>query len=169
MRNHRRLDLDHQSGFTLVELGVVLGILATLIALATTNLLGLQRRTQIQTTVSTLVADLYAQRQRAMSGDTQGRSTTDAYGVYLQTTSYTLFHGTSYSATASDNVVVPYENPVQMSSTTFPSSTILFSKGSGEITGYSPSNNSIILTNTSSNQQITLSFNTYGTITSDLP
>lgn len=157
------------AGFTLIEVIVVLGVLATLMAFASVNVLQLQRHTHIQTTVSTLVADLYEQRQRSMTGDTQGRSTTDSYGIYFQTNSYILFHGTSYSVASPDNVTIPIVNPIEMSSTTFAGSTILFTKGSGEISGYSASNNTLTLTNTSNSENVVITLNKYGTITSTLP
>jgi prepilin-type N-terminal cleavage/methylation domain-containing protein len=156
-------------GFTLIELIVVMGIVGTLAAFMTTNLMGFQRHTHIATTISTVLADWYAQRSRSMIGDTQGRSSADAYGIYFQTGRYTLFHGASYNPSSPDNVVIPLESPVQVSSTTLPGSTVIFTKGSGEVTGYSGSQNTISFTNSSSNEVVTLTFNQYGTITSDLP
>ena len=158
-----------KQGFTLIELIVVMGVIATLAAFTTTNLLGLQRHTHISTTLSTILADWYGQRSKAMIGDTQGRSTIDSYGIYFQTGQYTLFHGTTYNATATDNVIIPIESPVQVSSTTIPNSTVIFTKGSGEVSGFSSTQNSISFTNSSSNEQVTVIFNQYGTITSDLP
>lgn len=157
------------NGFTLIEVIVVLGVLVTLMAFATVNVLQLQRHTHIQTTVTTLVADIYEQRQRSMTGDTQGRSSADMYGVYFQTGDYVLFHGSSYSAVDPDNVTIPIESPIQMSGTTFPGATLIFAAGSGEIVGFSPTGNTISLTNTTNSESIVLSFNAYGTITSDLP
>ncbi len=158
-----------KQGFTLIELIVVLGVAATLMAFASSNLLNFQRHTHIATTISTFVTDWYAQRQRAMIGDTQGRSSTDSYGIYFQTGQYTLFHGATYNANATDNIVIPFESPIQVSSTTIPSSTVVFTKGSGEVVGYVSTQNSMTLTNTSSNEQVTIVFNQYGTITSNLP
>lgn len=159
----------HSRGFTLIEVIVVLGVLATLMVFASVNVLQLQRHTHVQTTVTQLAADLYEQRQRAMSGDTQGRSTIDSYGVYFRSSSYVLFHGATYSAVSADNVTIPIQSPIQMSSTTFANSQVIFLKGSGEISGYSPNANSVTLTNTTNSEAVQIVLNKYGTITSDLP
>ncbi len=159
----------HANGFTLIEVIVVLGVLATLMSVATINVLRLQRHTHIQTTITTLATDLYEQRQRAMTGDTQGRSTQDSYGVHFETDRYVLFHGSSYSAASPDNVSIQIPDPIQMSSTTFPSSDVIFLKGSGQISGYSQTTNTVTLTNTTNSEAVTLVFNAYGTIISDLP
>ncbi len=157
---------DFSNGFTLVEVLVVGGIIAVLLALGSSNILNFQRRSHLRTTTSTFIADLNRQRFRAMSGDTQGRSTIDSYGVYLGTNTYVLFHGTTYSAGNSDNVTIPFESPVTLQSTTFPGSTVIFTKGSGEISGFNPAQNTITLLNTSSNETLTITLNQYGTITS---
>lgn len=160
---------NRANGFTLIEVIVVLGVLATLMSFATVNVLQLQRHTHVQTTVTALATDLYEQRQRAMVGDTQGRSTSDSYGIYFQTNSYVLYHGSSYSAASPDNVTIPIDSPIEMSSTTFTGSSVLFTKGSGEISGYSSSANTVTLTNTTNSEAVVLTLNKYGTITSNLP
>lgn len=158
-----------RNGFTLIEVIVVLGVLATLMSFATINVLQLQRHTHVQTTITALATDLYEQRQRAMTGDTQGRLTSDSYGVYFQTSSYVLFHGSSYVASSPDNITVPIASPIQMSATTFSGSSVIFAKGSGEIIGYSSSANTVTFTNTSNSESVVVALNKYGTITSDLP
>lgn len=164
-----RVRRDKQLGFTVIELVVVMGILATLMAMTTINLLGLQRRNHLSTSVSTLVTDFYLQRQRSMDGATQGRNSADSYGVRFESDRYILFHGNSYSENDPDNVSMPYAAPMSMSSTTFPNSVVVFAKGSGQIVGFTAGQNTLTLTNTSSNEQVTLSWNQYGTITSVLP
>ncbi len=155
-----------RSGFTLVEMLVVMGVVGILLSFTTVNLINFQRRTHVQTSLSTILADIAQQRSRAMNGDTQGRETADAYGIYFQTTSYTLFHGNTYSAGNPDNVIVAFENPIAFASTTFPNSQIVFSKGSGEVAGFQPSQNTVTFVNTSSNEQTSIQLNVYGTVSS---
>lgn len=156
-------------GFTLIEVIVVLGVLATLMAFASINVLQLQRHTHVQTVMAMLAADLYEQRQKSMTGDTQGRGVTDTYGIFFETTQYVLFHGNSYATASADNVVISVPAPIQVSGTTLSGSTIVFAKGSGEVSGYALGADSITLANTANTEQVTLKVNRYGTITSDLP
>ncbi len=156
-------------GFTLIEVIVVLGVLATLMAFASINVLQLQRHTHVQTVVTTLATDLYEQRQKSMTGDTQGRATSDSYGIFFETDRYVLFHGTSYATASADNVAIAVPSPIQISGTSLPGSTIIFTKGSGEISGFSSGASSITLANTANTEQVTLTLNKYGTIISDLP
>lgn len=157
------------TGFTLIEMIVVLGVLATLMSIGAVSVLRLQRHTHIQTVIATFVADVYEQRQRAMSADTQGRSTTDQYGIHFGSAAYTLFHGSSYVASDSANVVIPLQSPVNIAQTTFPNQTIIFQKGSGEILSFSQNANTLTFQNNANMEQISVSFNQYGTITSQLP
>lgn len=167
---HGRLD-KHQasSGFTLIEMIVVLGVLGTLMAFSVTNLVGLQNRTRLATTMATMVSDIEMQRLRAMDGDTGGLGTIESYGVYFGETQYVLFHGTSYNALASDNVVIAYDEPVTLSSITFLGSQIVFTKGSGEIASFVADQNTLTLSNPANNATKQLVFNKYGTITSGAP
>src|SRR3989344_6035142 len=126
------------SGFTLVELMVVMGIFALMLGFASINLIRPQTQANLDTTVTTLVSDLKQQQIRAMSGD--GPS---AYGVYLEPNRYTLFTGSSYSAGATDNFSINMDGGVTLSPTT----QIVFAQRSGET-----NTTTITVTNTNSNQ-----------------
>lgn len=159
---------NSKSGFTLIEMMVVLGVLGTLIAFSSVNLVKYQTTNLLQTTLSTVAADIQNQRLKSMNGDTQGRVTTDAYGVYIQSSSYTLFRGASYVAETSGNVTIPMASPMVLS-TTFPSNQFVYSKGTGEIASFDSARNTITVRNATTNEQIVLTFNRYGTIISGLP
>lgn len=157
-----------RSGFTLIEMMVVLGVLGTLIAFSSVNLVGYQSKNLLQTTLSSVAGDIQNQRLKSMNGDAQGQSTTSAYGVYIQSSSYTLFRGSTYAAGASGNVVIPVASPMVLS-TTFPSSQFVYSKGTGEIASFDNARNTITVRNSSTNEQSVITFNRYGTIISGLP
>ncbi len=157
-----------RSGFTLIEMMVVLGVLGTLIAFSSVNLVGYQGKNLLQTTLSTVVGDIQNQRLKSLNGDTQGQVTTNSYGVYIQSSSYTLFRGTTYVAGASGNIVIPVAAPMTLS-TTFPSSQFVYSKGTGEIASFNSAQNTITVRNSTTNEQIVITFNRYGTIISGLP
>src|SRR5258708_9123759 len=99
--------MKYSSGFTLVELMITMGVFIILIAIATPNLLGARNQVQVNTGVQTVIADIKNQQLRSMLGETQGRTTTDTYGIHFETTTYTLFHGASYSLADTTNSLVP--------------------------------------------------------------
>lgn len=152
-------------GFSFIELIVVIGILATLMSIAVINLNGIQRRADIDSTLLTIITDLKQQQQKAMSGDTEGRTTHDMYGLYFQNNSYTLFHGPTYNVGDTANFVLPLDTSLQFTNVTFPQSRIIFASGSGEIVGYSAGSNTFSLKSIITNEQKTVTLNQYGVIT----
>ena len=154
-----------QRGFTIVEMSVVLGIAAVLISYATVNLTSIQHITYLAATINTVTVDLKQQQLKAMVGDTEGRASHDHYGIYFEQTKYTLFHGSTYSSSDTANAIVPFDNNVQMSATTFPQSQIIFNGVSGEVIGFTNGQNTITLRNSVTAEQKTITINRYGVIT----
>lgn len=152
-------------GFTIIELVVVLGVLAITLAVASLNLTGIQNKTYLTTTVSTVVADIKKQQIKAMTGATEGRSDHDAYGIYFEADRYTLFHGAAYSPSELSNSVVMLENNVHVSANTFPSDEIVFDAISGEVEGFTAGQDTITLTNINTNEAKTITINRYGVVT----
>lgn len=150
-------------GFTLPELILVIGIVLTLLAITSNSLLGGQHQSSLNTSLTTFIADAKAQQLKAMSGDTEGRSTTDSYGIYIQSNQYVLFHGTTYSAADPANSIIPLNNGLTLS-TSFPGSTLVFTKGSGEVSGYVSGSDTLTLSGPETAK--TLRFNRYGVIIS---
>ncbi|OGE11288.1 hypothetical protein A3A60_02000 [Candidatus Curtissbacteria bacterium RIFCSPLOWO2_01_FULL_42_26] len=138
-------------GFTLIELLVVMGIFAIMFGFASINLLRPQTQANLDTTLSTIVADLKEQQIRAMTGN--GPS---AYGVYFEPSRYTLFTGSIYSAGAADNFSVNLEGGITISPTT----SVVFVRRSGQTTA-----TTLTITNTNSSEQKTITINTLGAVT----
>jgi prepilin-type N-terminal cleavage/methylation domain-containing protein len=147
--------MKNQKGFTLPELIITMGILSILFGFVAVNLIHLQRRSSLTTTVDTLVSDLYSQQNKAMVGDTEGRVTADEYGVHFETNKYSFFHGLSYSTSDFD---VELDPSLQFLSTT----DIIFSKGGGEVSGAPIT---VTLQDTTNGNIKTIIFNRYGVIT----
>jgi prepilin-type N-terminal cleavage/methylation domain-containing protein len=70
-----------RTGFTIIELMIAMGIFVIITSLVTINLLNAQHIASIDSTVTTLIADLKQQQVKAMTGDTEGRGITDQYGI----------------------------------------------------------------------------------------
>lgn len=132
--------MQKRKGFTIIELVVVLGIFATITAIGYIRSVDIARRAPITATVDTFIADLRGVQTQAMIGASQG-----SYGISLP----------SYPAPA--NITI---------STTFPGSVIEFTKGSGDIAGFTAGNNTVTITQTLSGEHKTLTINHYGAVTS---
>ncbi len=152
-----------ERGFTLIEVIVIMGIMVILIGLATINLLSAQHKASLSSTVDIFMADLKEQQVKAMVGDTEGRSAVDAYGMRFATTGYTLFHGPNYKSGDSTNYTPDFPTTIQISST-IPTAQIVFASGSGEFTNFTQGTNTVIFTDTTTNEQRIVSVNRYGVV-----
>lgn len=150
-----------QSGFSLVEITLVISIFAVLLSLATLNLFQFQHSSQLNATVSSFLADYKEQQIKAMTGDTSGSGALSNYGIYFGTTSYTEFQNTY----GTSNFSVSLPSGVQFS-TTLPGSQILFLKGSGMVSGFTSGHNTITIKDTVNNTQHIITVNMYGVVTS---
>lgn len=151
-------------GFSLPELIVVIGILMILLSLSSINLLTIYGKTSLGTKTSTLISDLKHQQLKSMVGDTEGEVSAESYGIYFEQNRYTLFKGSSYSPTDPLNFIINLESDLQFSSIAFPQSQVVFSRGSGEIAGYTSDSDTVTLTNIRTADSKTLEFNRYGVV-----
>jgi len=150
-----------QAGYSLVEITLVIAIVSLLLGLVTLNLFQFQHRSQLSSTVSSFLADYKEQQIKAMVGDTGGTGASSNYGIYFGTSSYTEFQNTY----GTSDFTVSLPSGIQFS-TTFPNSQILFLKGSGEVSGFTSGQNTIILKDTVNNNQQTITVNRYGVVMS---
>lgn len=159
-----RKSTKNNTGLTLIELIVVIGILSTLLGIAIVSIQNIRVLATNSTSTSVIISDLKNQQIKAMTGDTEGRGVPDNYGVKILSDRYVLFHGTAYSPADADNFAIPIETGYALG-TTFPDNMVLFSSESGELIGFVQNQNTITLTNTSSGQSKTIQINKYGTVT----
>lgn len=157
---------DTSRGFTLIEMSLVMGIFLTLIGITFVGFLSLQGQSSLVAGKSVLLSDIQSQQIKAMVGDTQETNTISDYGVYFEGSSYTLFRGSSYSVSDQSNIVITLEPSLSFDEIDLPASQIVFTKGSGELSGYSQTDNSLKVLNTDLNREILIQFNKYGVITS---
>ena len=100
------------SGFSLIEVVVVLGILAVLASFALVISMESYRGSSFNDERSLLISMLQTARSQAMSGVCIGSECTGGvpHGVYITSNSLALFQGTSYNASDDNNEVVPFSN-----------------------------------------------------------
>lgn len=159
------LQLKLARGFTVVDLVVVMATIAVLMGLVSVNLIAVQDKAHLNTTMNTLISDLRTQQLKAMVGDTEGRENPERYGIHFDNNSYTLFHGSVYEPEESSNILVELPEKVTFENINFPFSQVIFETGSGEFVGYSDSQNSLQLVNSSSDEVMPVELNRYGVIT----
>lgn len=155
-----------QSGLTLIELMVVVGILGVLFSLTTISLTGLIPKANVSSSIDTLIADLKHQQQKAMlgeSGTSNATASAQPFGVHIDSNQYVLYGGISYSAASSSNSAIPVASTIQLS-TTFGSGNILFNRGAGDISAYA-SGSGITVTDTTTNIQKVIQLNKFGVVT----
>jgi type II secretory pathway pseudopilin PulG len=154
-----------KNGFTVIEIIIVLMFFSLLTGLITLNLLNVKHRSTVNSQVMTLISDLKTQQLKAMVGDSEGRTSNDNYGIFFETNKYTLFHGTTYLATESSNFTVDLGDNMSVSNITLPGSKIVFSKLSGELTGFVSGANTFTIKNVLSGDQKIFTLNRFGVIT----
>ena len=153
-----------QKGFTFPELIVVIGIITTIFAFSVANLSNTQQRTYLSSNITTIISDIKQQQLKAMNGDTDGSGTISDYGIYFETNKYTIFRGTTYSASDVRNYTISLESNIQFKDVTFPSSQLVFQKGSGEVNGYTTNTDTFTLWNTITQEEKIITINRYGAI-----
>jgi len=154
-----------ENGFTFTELVITMAIILLLLGFITFNLVRAQSSSALTTTIDTLTTDIKNQQIKAMVGDSEGRSSSDSYGIHFSTKQYVLFHGASFIQSDTSNSTVTLDSSLAFSSNTFPNGNIIFLQTSGEVSSFSATTNSIILQTMSGNQFKTITINKYGVVT----
>lgn len=155
----------HQSGITLIEIIIVMGIFAILFGFTTINLLGANQKTSTTALINTLISDIRHLQIRAMAGEINSLGNSTSLGIRFETDKYILFQGNTYVSTNSSNYAISLDENLVFSPISLPQQQVIFASGSGEIINYSSTSHSVTITNTVTNAQKTIQFNKYGVIT----
>lgn len=139
---------------------MVVTITSILLGLSTMDLFSAKFKASLNSTVTMFVSDLRQQQLKAMVGDTEGRVTSDYYGIYFEASRYILFHGTAYSSSDTYNFPVALEGDMAFVNTGV---SVIFSKVSGEL--YGASSFTIPIKNKVSGEQKNITINQLGVVT----
>jgi prepilin-type N-terminal cleavage/methylation domain-containing protein len=142
-------------GFTLVELLVSMGILALLFGLSSVNVSQLPSNTLQSTNLDTLISDVRSQQTLSMSSDS-------SYGIHFESGSYTMFKGSSYTQGLSANTVITLDPGIIFTNITFPNSVVIFSPGSGDVTGYVADQDGFTIKSNTTGKSTVVKINKYG-------
>ncbi len=156
------------SGFTVIEVLLVIAIFAIITGFTSINLLKPQTKASVETTATTLVSDLKEQQLKAMAGDGEGQSSAQYFGIYFESNRYTLFRG-SYVSGDANNFIVNLNPSITLTNNlpVSPGNQIVFVKRSGEAQNYASGSDSVTLRNTTTGEQKILTINRYGAITAN--
>jgi prepilin-type N-terminal cleavage/methylation domain-containing protein len=152
-------------GLTLIEVLLTMSIFAVLLGLVSLSLSNIIPRASLHATGATLIADLRQQQQEAMSGEAQGAAAVIPLGVKFEGSSYVLFQGESFIASLpATHFRVTVQEPLVVEST-FPNAEVIFASGTGNIKNYSDTSDQVVVRNSETQEQQTITFNRYGIIT----
>lgn len=151
-----------KKGFTLVELLIVMGIIATLIGLSTISLLRTQHNATVSSAVDQLVADMRSQQTKAMMGTKDSTGNANNYGVHIASHSYILFQGLTDPSDSTDFAVTLQGITF---TTNLPSNIIVFAKSSGKFSNYVSGTYTITAANSFGTEQKIITVNRYGVVT----
>jgi type II secretory pathway pseudopilin PulG len=154
----------NEDGMTITELVLVIGMFAVLSSVAMINLVRPQVQSSVDSVAYTLAADMKQQQIKAMVGDSGGTGTAQQYGIYFESDGYTLFRGASYTPGAASNFKVDLDSSMEIASINFPSSTLVFSRRSGEVDSYSGGSDNVTIRHTSTGGEKVVTLNRYGVV-----
>ena len=152
-----------ENGFSLIELVLVIALLGTILTLTTVNLIRPFSKAKIQTVSSDISSILRQAQNKAINTDTSGEAETSEYGVHFETNKYILFRGVSYNPSDPNNFAVDVPDNITITPN-LPSGDVIFQRISGEVANYNESNNSICVSETSTNKNVSLTVNFVGVV-----
>jgi prepilin-type N-terminal cleavage/methylation domain-containing protein len=152
-----------KSGFTFIELLIVLAIMAIITSFTFMSLSRPQASTSLDTTIQTLLADIKYQQTKTMAGNNDNLAGKQQFGVYFESNQYVMFTGNSYNSGSLKNRITTLPANIVLTNN-FTNSQIIFASGSGEITNYS-SGNTLTLTSAINNTTRSIILNLYGVAT----
>ena len=155
-----------QKGFTLPELLLVLGIIGILLTFAVINLVDADQKSSLSAKLAVLETDMRNQQMKAIAGETGAAGSNADHGIYFESNRYTLFRGSSYSAGNTTNFVVDLGSNLGFDSITFPSSQIIFTGISGELSSYNAAADTIRIRSIHTNESKIIELNKLGTVVS---
>jgi len=150
-------------GFTLPEVIIVIGIISLLLAYVITGYIRSVRTSTINGEVQILLAHIANQQNKAMSGSAENNASPSAYGIYFSSSSYTLFQGDSYNSTDPDNIAITVPNTIRFTTIQLPQQSIVFQRLNGEVQGFSPSQNLVVVQEENTIQKV-MTINRFGVI-----
>lgn len=157
--------MKKNAGFTLMEVLIVLFIFGTIVGMPMLFLYSIGRSDQLLASTREVVAALNEAQINAISGKSVDGQQPSSYGIYFQQTYYVLFAGTTYSAADSHNERTDLPAGITFSQIQLPSSQIVFSNVTGQVTSFTEGQNFIVLQDSNSLEAKQVTVSKMGAIT----
>jgi prepilin-type N-terminal cleavage/methylation domain-containing protein len=156
--------MNNARGFTFIEVLLVMGLAAIILAFTNVAVVRLQTQADIDAEVQKIISDIKSQQLKSMIGETIGTGDPISYGLKFATTSYTLFRGSSFSPSDPVNFTIDFPSSIQVSTTSLINGEIIFQRLSGEVAGFSAGRDSVTLENVISGATSTVRINRHGAV-----
>lgn len=153
-----------KKGLTLIELLVVVSILAILLVLGTVIFGSFARKDQVLVEAKKIESIINEAKIKTTAGFSLAGNQALNFGVYFQTDRYFLFPGLTFDAQNPNNQEFTLPGTIEIKWIFLPSQSIVFEKVSGEVAGFDPSQNYLILSDKNSQQEKKISVNRLGKV-----
>lgn len=154
--------IRNSSGFTLIEVLLVIGLLTLLLSLGIVSFGQTNTRLRLESSTSQIVSLLTEARTKAMITDTEGQPTSSVYGVHFEADKSILFRGSSFDSQNPNNFVIPADKVTILPNLPCGVPTdchnVIFTRVSGEVIGFDPVLNWLCLTSGSSSTKLAINF-----------
>lgn len=154
-------------GFSLIEVIIVLFIFGTIVSLPWFFLWGIGRSEALRASTREVVAVLHEAHTYTLSGRSIDGEQPSSYGIYLQPGYYVLFAGSSYNVTDPNNQRTDLPDGITFSQIQVPASSVVFTKVTGQVANFDPSQNFIELLDTNTQETRLITISMVGGITYD--
>lgn len=154
---------NRQSGFTLIELIVTMGVFLTIFTLSWLNFSTISSTSSLGISTQSLISDLRDQQTKAMTGYSLNGVSESDYGIYFGSNYYTLFKGSTFNSNDSNNFSVNLADAnLKFTNVLFQNNIVVFRASSGEVENYLQGFDSITILNTLTSKTTVIKLNEYG-------
>ncbi|MFC1727007.1 Tfp pilus assembly protein FimT/FimU [Patescibacteria group bacterium] len=153
-----------KKGFSQIEVLIVIALLVILFSLGTVVYDNFVKKDRLIIEARKIESLISEARVKTVAGFSLGGSQALNFGVYFEDDQYTLFPGTVYSSGNSQNQVFVLPDSVRIDEIFLPADSIVFEKITGEILGFDPVNNYLMIADQQSSMREKISVNQLGVV-----
>lgn len=152
------------SGLTLVELMLVVSILAILLSLGTVVFSTFGRQDRLLLEARGIEGIINEAKIKTLAGFSLGEAASQNFGVYFQADRYVFFPGQAYNPENVGNQVFVLPESLEIAPIFFPGNSLVFTKITGEVLGYNPDQNYLVLSDKKTSAAKRINVNKLGVV-----